>query len=181
MSPPKALSAVASTFSAAGKRQASSRCMPGYWAPWPGNSTATLAGAAEEKQIPSGVVQAAAFCVSRFESAVSMVFFQSCENSSTKARRAWAEGLKAARERMAAARMPSQSRVFQPFSSRFMASELSPERTASCASPSQSGCCFSAEYSSSMAWKLDPPKPSALTAARRGWLFFTQGRSSVLR
>ena len=183
LSPPKFLSAAEIVFSAAGKRQTRSRCMPGYWAPCPGNSTASFSGAAEEKKMPSGVVQVLlAFCASRFERAEAMSFSASCfSRSSTKVRRAASADLKEARERIAFTRIPSQSRPFHEVNSRLRVSISAPESAAICTSPSQSGCSFSELYSSSTAWKLAPPKPSALTPARRGWSFFIHGRSSVFR
>ena len=183
LSPPNALSEADIVSSAAGKRQTKSRCMPGYWAPCPGNNTASFSGAPEAKKIPSGVVQVPeAFWESRFERAESIMLAASClPRSSTKVSRAASEALKAARERMAFTRSPSQSRPFQEVNSRLRVSAPAPDKAAICTSPSQSGCCFSEVYSSSTAWKLAPPKPSALTPARRGWSFLIHGRSSVFR
>ena len=130
--PPKALSAAATRFSAAGQRQTMSRCMPGYCAPCPGNNTASFSGAHDEKVTPSGVAHDLfAFCASRLVSAELMILSESClSRSSTKVRRAASALLKAARERMAFMRIASQARPFQHFSSCFKTSASPPDSAA---------------------------------------------------
>ncbi len=48
-------------------------------------------------------------------------------------------------------------------------------------SPSQSASSLFGRYSSRTVWKFEPPKPKALTAARRGAPEESQGRFSVGR
>ena len=83
--------------------------------------------------------------------------------------------------RLAAECVPRQVARARRRAPRASASGRSAEKARICTSPSQSIAGLSGSASSSTQWKLLPPKPNALTAARRGWSARgSQGRASVL-
>ena len=91
------------------------------------------------------------------------------------------EDLKDARDSIAFTRTSSQLIAGpQEETAALTASADAPENAAICTSPSQSISVFCGRCSSSTTWKLLPPKPSALIAARRG-PSESHGRFSVLK
>ena len=154
-----------------GKRQARSFSMPVYWEPCPGKSMPRRPGSMPQaKKAPSGVCQAdceffASIARAFFQSAARLVLFRSI----TRIRRQAALGSKPAREAAARSR-----KAFQELSGCIRsnpaasAAASAPESATIWVLPSQSAAFLAGWYSSKTTWKFEPPKPKALTPARRG-------------
>ncbi len=168
----------ASAACIAGNRQASSRSMPDVLRPLAGEEHRQAARAAgrSRRRPPSGAAsRAASRCRSRRASDLGPIEQLgqaiAVRSAATISRAVTMLGPERARLRAGRLGSPASPRPDRPRAP--PARERSPPRSSAekariCTSPSQSIAAFSGSASSRTQWKLLPPKPKALTAARRG-------------
>ncbi len=171
---------------AASKRIARSAPMPTYWLPWPGKMKAISPGRGPTpKWAPSGVANGASGARSIRSASRLSASPRPASSVATSARRAGAVASKSWCELCASqARTPSVvAAAAIARAARATSAPLSPLSTMSSwvLVRSRGARPEGRVYSSRATWKFEPPKPKALTPARRGWSSpRIQGRADVL-
>ena len=167
--------AFSSSWRISGKTQASSRKESTRWAPWPGNSKAKRVRLGpDEARTPAEAYQLVPLL--KAVMAPCRIFWKSSSvwllsSSRTATRRNLADGWKVRRLSRANHAKPVSAAEGTTETAAARSSWLSAERAIIWMEPSHAGVWQGVADSSRMAWKLDPPKPKALTPARRGWPF----------